>query len=122
MIDLGAMIVRELADPRGKDLQARMLEAMLMMERYRGVSVDVAISPNVGDADVSEPVVRRLADALERFIREYPQHDDAGSAVWALGKLRDERYAQLFRSIADLNSDYSDWARDQASCALEDMA
>jgi hypothetical protein len=121
MIDLGAIIIRELDSPQGRDLQERMLEAMLMMERHRGIPVDVTVSPNVGDADVGELVIKSLADALEKFIRAFPGHRDVGSAVWALGKLREERYSALFATIAEENSGYCDWARDQALCALADM-
>ena len=121
MIDLAATVIRDLEAPERKDLQERMLEAMLMMERHRGVPVDVEIAPDVADADVSSPIIHRLADALEKFIRTFPRHRDVGSAIWALGRLRDPRHADLFLAVTDPSSAYNEWARDQALCALEDQ-
>src|SRR3954465_1886148 len=107
MIDLATAVIRDLEAPEGKDLQERMLEAMLMVERYRGVSVDVEIAPDVADADVSRPIIDRLAGALEKFILAFPRHRDAGPAIWALGKLRDPRHADLFLAVTESSSAYN---------------
>jgi hypothetical protein len=122
MTDLAGTIAQDLASPEKKDLQERLLQAMFLMERYRGVDGGgrVAVS-DVADADVSDSAIGRLAEALRRFVRTQPAHPDVGSAIWALGKLRAAQDAPIFDEVIVAGSGYSQCARDQAKCALEDL-
>lgn len=120
MISLADTIAGDLADPVGRDLQERLLQAMFLMERFRGVDAGWReVVAEIAEADISEQAIARLTEALEKFIREYPKHSDAGSAVWALGKLHSPAHIALFAQVADPKFGYDDWARKQALCALE---
>jgi hypothetical protein len=120
MIALADIIASELATPRGRSLQERLLQAMFMMERFRGV--DAGCGDTIADvaaADISGAAVGRLAEALRIFIRSNKDHPDVGSAIWALGALRADEDADLFSAVLDEKSAYDSFARDQAACALE---
>lgn len=79
---LGDTIAQELASPVGRNLQERLLEALFLMERFRGVDAGWRDLPQVGDADVSADAIARLAQALRIFIQSYRDHPDVGSAIW----------------------------------------
>jgi hypothetical protein len=119
MTNLGDAIIRDLQATSPNDLRERLLEAMFMMERYRGaVCTGIDCVPHVIDADVGEAAIERLSEALESFIRTHPNHIDVGSAVWALGSRRDPKYVALFQTITEPTNGYTEWAREQASAAL----
>lgn len=65
MIPLAAKIADELATPKGRNLQERLLQAMFMMERYRGVC-RCGISPLVVSR-LCHPVAEE--DALSWLLR-----------------------------------------------------
>ena len=122
MIDLADIIARELAAPDGRDLQERLLQAMFMMERFRGIDAGWRdIVSDVAEADVGAAAIERLARALRQFIQAHHAHPDVGSAIWALGKLRVSVDAELYEVVLSVESPYSQAARDQAACALEDL-
>ena len=86
---LASIIAQELESPIGRSLQERLLEAMFLMERSRGVDAGWRdVVPQVGDADVGTDSIAHLARALRTFVESHPQHPDVGSAIWALGALR----------------------------------
>jgi hypothetical protein len=119
MCALGEMIVQELANPTGRNLQERLLEAMFMMERFRGVDAGWRdVVPHVGDADIGDESIRRLGQALRTFIESHRDHPDVGSAVCALGALRADEDARLFEAVLRDGSEYDSFAREQAQCAL----
>jgi hypothetical protein len=120
MIPLGDTIANELAAPPGRDLQERLLQAMFMMERYRGIDAGWReVVAEVADADVRAAAINRLAEALRVFIRSHQQHPDIGSAIFALGALRAGEDAALFSAVLGADSGYGPHARAQAQCALE---
>jgi len=94
---------------------------MVLMERFRGVDTVADLVPSTADADLSVEAIAGLADALATFITACPQHPDVGSAVWALGKLRDPRFIPLFERIMAADSGYEEFARDQAMVSLQDL-
>jgi hypothetical protein len=120
MQTLAHIIAQDLASPGGRSLQERLLEAMFLMERSRGVDAGWRdVVPHIGDADVGADSIAHLARALRIFVESYPQHPDVGSAIWALGALRAEEDAQLFEAVLRDGSEYGSHAREQAQCALE---
>jgi hypothetical protein len=117
---LGNIIAQELASPVGRSLQERLLEAMFLMERSRGIDAGWRdVVPQIGDADVGADVITHLARAVRTFVESHPQHPDVGSAIWALGALRADEDAKLFEAVLRDNSGYGSHAREQAQCALE---
>jgi hypothetical protein len=122
MIPLADKIADELAAPKGRHLQERLLQAMFMMERYRGIDAGWrdALS-EVVDADVSDQAIYHLAEALRGFVRNHKDHHDVGSAVWALSKLRAAEDAALYRYVLEEKSGYGAHAHEQAKCAMEDI-
>lgn len=121
MQNLAEIICTELHTPEGRNLQERCLESMILMERFRGRTDAVEICSSTADADVRPEIIARLADTLASFVRSYPEHPDIGSAVWALGKLCDLRFAALFENVLLPSGAYSEFARDQAAIALDDL-
>ncbi len=120
MTALGDIIANELAAPQGRNLQERLLQAMFMMERYRGIDAGWReVVGEVRDADIRTGAISRLADALRIFIRSPKEHPDVGSAIWALGALRADEDADLFAAVLAASSGYGAHAREQAQCALE---
>jgi hypothetical protein len=114
------IIAQELAAPAGRNLQERLLEAMFLMERSRGLDAGWSdVVPHIGDADVDEDSISNLAKALRTFIQCYPEHPHVGTAIWALGALRADEDAGLFEAVLRTDSGYGPHARDQAQCALE---
>jgi len=100
MIALGDVIANELRAPQGKNLQERLLQAMFMMERYRGIDAGWReVVAEVGEADIGTSAIERLAEALRLFARSYKEHPDVGSAIWALGALRADEDAVLFEAV-----------------------
>ena len=83
------VIAEELANPVGRPLGERMLEAMFLMERSRGINDgwDV-IAPHIGHEDVGEASISHLARALRVFVRAHPKHPDIGSAVLFFSRTR----------------------------------
>ena len=121
MIALADIISTELGEPAGRDLQERLLQAMFMIERYRGIDAGWRDTvAQVADADVSEEAITRLADSLRVFIRLQKQHPDVGSAIWALGKLRAPEDRAIYEDVLAEGSGYSTFARNQSMVALED--
>jgi hypothetical protein len=121
MIPLADTIVGELATPDGRNLQDKFLQAMFMIERYRGIDAGWKdIVKEVADSDVSDAAIARLATALRKFIPTHKDHPDVGSAIWALGKLRAPEDMPLYDRILAPESGYSSVARDQATCAREE--
>ena len=117
---LGDIIAQELANPLGRSLQERLLEAMFMMERSRGVDAGWRdVVPQIGDADVGPDSIAQLALALRTFVESHPQHPDVGSAIWALAALRADEDAEIFEAVVRDGSGYGSHAREQAQCALE---
>ena len=120
MTALGDIIADELAAPQGRGLQERLLQAMFMMERYRGIDAGWReVVSEVRGADISTEAVNRLAEALRGFIRYHKHHPDVGSAIWALGALRADEDADLFAAVLTAESGYDTHAREQAQCAIE---
>jgi hypothetical protein len=120
MIALGDIIAEDLGAPQGRNLQKRLLQAMFMMERYRGIDAGWRdVVAEVGDADISTGAINRLAEALRAFIRSHKEHPDVGSAIWALGALRADEDAVLFSAVLSPESGYGSHGREQAQCALE---
>jgi hypothetical protein len=117
---LADIIARELANPTGHSLQERLLEAMFMMERFRGIDAGWdEVVPQIGDADVGADAIARLAQALRTFVESHPEHPDVGSAIFALAALRADEDAELFETVLRDGSEYDSHAREQAQCALE---
>ena len=117
---LADIIAQELASPLGRSLQERLLEAMFLMERSRGIDAGWRdVVPHIGDADIGVDAIARLARALRTFVELHPQHPDVGSAIWALGALRADDDAKLFEAVLRDGSEYDLHAREQALCALE---
>lgn len=122
MSNLAEQIAKDLSLPKGKDLQKCILEAMFLFERFAGIDAgDSMICPSAQDADISEQSILRLSESMRGFIRENPGHSDVGSAIWSLGKLREEEDVALFRDILDPDKGYDSWSRDQARCALQNL-
>jgi hypothetical protein len=97
-----------------------MVEAMFMMERFRGINAGWRdLAPRVGEADVDANSIAHLAQALRKFIQSHAGHPDVGSALWALGALCADEDAALFEAVLRDDSKYDSFARDQAQCALE---
>jgi hypothetical protein len=120
MRTLAEIIAQELATPLGRNLQERFLEAMFLMERSRGVDAGWSdVVPHIGDADVGVDSISHLAKALRTFIQSHPEHPNVGSAIWALGALRADDDAGLFKAVLRTDSGYGPHAREQAQCALE---
>ena len=120
MRPLADIIAQELASPVGRSLQERLLEAMFMMERFRGIDAGWdEVVPQIGDADVGADAIGRLAQSLRTFVESHPQHPDVGSAIFALAALRADDDAQLFEAVLRDDSGYGSHAREQAHCALE---
>ena len=120
MCALSDIIAQELANPVGRSLQDRLLEAMFMMERSRGVDAGWRDAvPQIGDADVCADSIAYLARALRTFVESHRQHPDVGSAIWALGALRADEDAEIFEAVLRDRSGYGSHAREQAQCALE---
>jgi hypothetical protein len=86
-----AAICAELESPPSRSLQELLLEAMLIMEHHRGIH-DTSLGYSFDPADLAPEAVALLAESLARFIERFATHPDAGSAVWALGKLHDAKY------------------------------
>ena len=122
MIPLADRIAGDLAAPKGRSLQEPLLQAMFLMERYRGIDAGWrdAVS-EVSDADVSDQAIHHLAEGLRGFVRNHKDHPDVGSAVWALSKLRAVEDAALYRYVLEEKSGYGAHAHEQAKCALEDI-
>lgn len=117
---LSDIIAQELANPVGRSLQERLLEALFMMECSRGVDAGWRdVVPQIGDADVGSHSIAHLARALRTFVESHPQHPDVGSAIWALGALRADEDAEIFETVLRDGSGYGSHAREQAQCALE---
>ena len=91
------------------------------MERFRGVGTVDEIVPDTTDADISPDAITHLAETLATFIATFPHHSDVGSAIWALGKLRDRRFISLFERVISTASGYDEFARRQANISLEDL-
>ena len=120
MIPLADIIARELAEPEGRDLQERLVQAMFMMERYRGIDAGWRDTvTQVADADISEQAITRLAVSLRVFIRTQKNHPDVGTAVWVLGKLRAPDDREIYEVVLAEGNGYSKFARDQSTVALE---
>ena len=117
---LSDIIAQELVNPVGRSLQDRLLEAMFMMERSRGIDAGWhEVVPQIGDADVGADAIAHLARALRIFVVSHPQHPDVGSAIWALSALRADEDAEIFEAVLRDGSGYGSHAREQAQCALE---
>src|ERR1043165_3035391 len=115
MIALGDIIAEELATPEGRDLKERLLQAMFMMERYRGIDDGWRdVVAEVRDADIRPRAIDKLAETLRRFVLSHKEHPDVGSAIWALGVLRDDDDADLFDAVLRPDSGYGSHAREQA--------
>jgi hypothetical protein len=56
-----------------------------------------------------------------RFVEEHPDHDDAGTAVWALGKLFDQELTPLFESILRRHLEGNSGTLYQALIALNNL-
>ncbi len=119
MIALADIIADELAKPDGHILQDRLLQAMFMFERFRGINAGWRdIVSEVAEADVSPDAISRLAQALRTFILTHKHHPDIGSAIFALGKLRADEDAALFEAVLKDSSEYGTFAREQAQFIL----
>ena len=117
---LASIIAQELESPIGRSLQERLLEAMFLMERFRGIDAGWRdVVPQINDADVGTDSIAHLARALRTFVESHPQHPDVGSAIWALGALRADEDARLFEAVLREDSRYGSHAREQAQRALE---
>jgi len=122
MIPLAKIIAGELVEPEGRDIQDRLLQAMFMMERYRGVDTGWRDTvTQVADVDISEQAISHLADSLRVFIRTQKNHPDVATAVWALGKLRAPDDRVIHEVVLAEGSGYSKFAREQSTIALEDL-
>jgi hypothetical protein len=120
MIALADIIADELAKPDGHILQERMLQAMFMFERFRGIDAGWRdIVAKVAEADVSADAIGRLAQALRTFIVLHKHHPDVGSAIFALGKLYADEDAAIFEAVLKDGSEYDTFAREQAQCILD---
>jgi hypothetical protein len=119
MIALADIIAHELANPVGRSLSERLLQAMFMMERFRGKDAGWRdLVSEVADADIGADAIAHLAQALRRFIVAHRNHPDVGTAIWALGALYADEDAQLFDSVLADGSGYSTFAREQAKFIL----
>ena len=120
MFALADIVADEPAAPPGRNLQERLLHAMFMMERHRGIDAGWRdLVADVADADLGSVPIGRLAAALRVFIRSHMDHPQVGAAVVALAALRVDRDADLFATVVGENSGYDSYARHQAACALE---
>lgn len=120
MCAFGDIIAQELANSVGRSLQERLLEAMFMMERSRGVDAGWRdVVPQIADADVDADSIAHLARTLRTFVASHPQHPDVGSTIWALDALRADEDAETFEAVLRNGSLYGSHAREQAQCALE---
>ena len=120
MIALADIIADELTNPVGRNLRERLLQAMFMMERFRGKDAGWRdVVSEVADADIGADAIARLAQALRRFIVSHKDHPDVGTAIWALGALYADEDAALFDLVLADGSGYGTFAREQAQCILE---
>jgi len=120
MITLADIIANALAKPDGHILQERLLQAMFLFERFRGIDAGWRdVVAEVAEADISADAISRLAQALRKFIVLHKHHPDVGSAICALGKLRADEDATIFEAVLKDGSEYDKFARQQAQCILD---
>jgi hypothetical protein len=104
------------------DIRERLLEATLLIEKFTGSGDYRRVSPAVDSAEVMAQSIAELRTALINFARSRPEHPDVGSAIWALGKFRDDSLREFF--LTELHRHWQ--ARrfhptSQADCALGDL-
>jgi hypothetical protein len=79
------------------EIRELLLEARLFIEKSVGTWGSwMGISRSVDDAEPSEQKLLDLKAALLGFAKEYREHLDVGSAIWALGAFRDESLRGFF--------------------------
>jgi hypothetical protein len=119
MKDCIQKVIKELSAVNSPDMQETLLEARLLVEKFRGVDGWHGISSRVEDAEITPESIRELRKTLIEFAQQHRGHPDVGSALWALSGFYDVAlteffFSEMYHHYLSRNSD-NVW---QTDCAL----
>ncbi len=93
---LAETIITALRSSLDEGLQERILEAALLIEKFRGLKGCAGISAAVDAASVSETEIAEMKSALMHFASFRRGDSNAASVLWALGKFQDKSLTGFF--------------------------
>jgi hypothetical protein len=89
-------VISVLREQKQQDMQERLLEAGLLIEKSRGLSSYRGISSVVDEANFTSGEIEELRLALIHFLEDNREHPDVGSALFALGRFQDKALKSFF--------------------------
>jgi hypothetical protein len=122
MQDCIQRVVTDLRTDELSDIRERLLEAALLIEKFKGMVGWQGISAAVDEAVVSPESIADLRAKLIDFAQHRRELPDVGTALWALGRFRDDSLRDFF--LAELRHHFEQrhlHAVQQVSCVLEDI-
>ena len=89
-------VIYALRDKSQPEIQERLLEATLLVEKSNGWDSYFGISTAVDSAEFTPEDIVQLQNALIDFAKANREHPAVGTALWALGKYQEKGLRSFF--------------------------